>query len=315
MAEYSENPRYIVICGPTACKKSAVATAVAESLGGEIICGDSMQIYSGLEIGTAAPGEDEKSRMPHRLYGMVDPAESYSVARYVAEARQEVARCAESGAVPIVCGGTGLYIDALTSGLAFDAAEPDPALREAIRREYEAGGIAPLMREIIAADPESANTLDERNVKRVLRAVELLRTSGMTTRRQTELTQDRKKFGRALVYVLAPQDREALYRRCDERVDMMLQNGLLDEARYVYENRDRFATAAQAIGYKELFGYIEGVTELGQCVETLKRATRRYAKRQLTWFRRESGATFIDPLEIGTEKTARRIANDWRGGL
>ena len=315
MAEYSDNLRYIVICGPTACGKSAVALSVANALKGEIICGDSMQIYRDLEIGTAAPRNEEKRQVPHRLYGCIEPNKSYSVAQYVEAARCEIADCAMNGAVPIVCGGTGLYIDALTSGLTYDETDTDFELREQIKREYETAGIEPLMRELIAADPQSAQSLDKRNVKRVLRAVELLRSAGITTRRQTELSHGRKNFGCAMIYVLMPADRAELYRRCNERVDDMLKNGLLDESDFVYRNRDSFKTAAQAIGYKELFAYIEGSASLDECTENLKRATRRYAKRQLTWFRREQNAVFIDPFENGTAKTAERIANDWRNTL
>ncbi len=312
MAGFSERaPRYIVICGPTACGKSALALEAARLLGGEIICADSMQIYRGLEIGTAAPSPEERASVPHRLYGFLDPAQGYSVARYVEDARAAIDECARGGAVPIVCGGTGLYVDLLCRGVTFELGEPDEKLRAEIRAEYEKNGAAALVEELARADAEFAARLDTKNTKRLLRAVELLRSSGLTTAEQTERSRLCEPFGAARRYLLAPGDRAALYNRCDERVDAMMARGLLVEAELVRQNRERFVTAAQAIGYKELFAYLEGQAPIDECVENLKRATRRFAKRQLTWFRRDSASTPLDPDIKTTRELAEIIAKEW----
>lgn len=316
MAGFSErSPRYIVICGPTACGKSALALEAARKLGGEIICADSMQIYRGLEIGTAAPTPEERASVPHRLYGFLDPARSYSVARYVEDARAAITQCAESGAVPIVCGGTGLYVDLLCRGVTFELGEPDDKLRAEICAEYEKNGAAPLVEELARADAEFAARLDVKNTKRLLRAVELLRSSGMTTAEQTERSLLSESFGEAKRYLLAPGDRAALYKRCDERVDDMMARGLLVEAELVRQNRERFTTAAQAIGYKELFAYLEGEAPIEECIENLKRATRRFAKRQLTWFRRDSASALLDPDTKTSWELAEIIAKEWAQSL
>ncbi|MEG0750619.1 MAG: tRNA (adenosine(37)-N6)-dimethylallyltransferase MiaA [Oscillospiraceae bacterium] len=316
MAEYNDDKqRYLVICGPTACGKSALALRVAQMLGGEIVCGDSMQIYRGLKIGTAAPSARERGQVPHLLYGITDPAEGFSVGRYVDVARGAVRGVLARGAVAIVCGGTGQYIDALCDGLEFCGGEADEQVRLELREEYDRAGAQPLLAEIASSDPLLAEKIDVRNVKRLLRAVELLRAKGMTTARQTELSRESGPFGVAIKFVLWPNDREALYARCNDRVDAMFAQGLPCEAEMVWNNRDRFKTAAQAIGYKELFPYFEGTETMEGCVENLKRATRRYAKRQLTWFRRETGTTFLDIDNKSCEELALIVANGWQNRL
>ena len=316
MAEFSERaPRYIVICGPTACGKSALALELARKLGGEIICADSMQVYRGLEIGTAAPTPEERESVPHRLYGFLDPAMGYSVARYVEDARAAIEECARGGAVPIVCGGTGLYVDLLCRGVEFEPGEPDESLRAEIREEYEKNGAAALVEELARADEAFAASLDVKNTKRLLRAVELLRTSGVTTSEQTARSLLSGPFGSPRRYLLAPGDRAALYARCESRVDDMMARGLLVEAEYVRQNRARFITAGQAIGYKELFPYLEGEAAIDDCIESLKRATRRFAKRQLTWFRRDSDSSPLDPDAKTTRELAEIIAKEWSESL
>ncbi|MDO4566720.1 MAG: tRNA (adenosine(37)-N6)-dimethylallyltransferase MiaA [Oscillospiraceae bacterium] len=311
MAEYSKTePGYMVICGPTACGKSALAARAAALLGGEVVCGDSMQIYRGLEIGTAAPTEEERALAPHHLYGFLEPSEGYSVARYVEDARAAVLEISARGRLPIICGGTGLYIDSLCGGVNFLGAAASEQLRAEVRAEYERGGLEPLLAELERADRDFVKTLDKNNIKRVLRAVELLRSSGITTAGQTARSRENGSFGRAKKFFLNPSNRAALYERCERRVDEMLARGLLEEARQVFEKRESYKTAAQAIGYKEFFPYFMGESSLEECAEALKRATRRYAKRQLTWFKRSLDAVEIDIDSNSPERALEILAKN-----
>ena len=301
----------IAVAGPTAAGKSAVALALAERLGGEIVCADSMQIYRGLDIGTAKPTPEERARVPHHMCDVADPGERYSVARYLAEAAEAVRDIARRGRVPILCGGTGQYISGFTRGLRFSGPPGDESLRAAIAAELEQKGPRALLDEIAAADPEYAATMHERDTKRMVRAVELLRTAGYTIPRQNELSKPKTKEFLINLAIINCDDRKMLYNRIEQRAGRMLARGLLEEARAVYQNRERFLTAAQAIGYKEFFPYFEDAAALEECVCRLKQATRNYAKRQLTWFRAETEAAWYsadhDPPGWIAEKIEKNI--------
>lgn len=278
----------IAVIGPTASGKTALSVKLAQQLSGEIISADSMQIYRGLDIATAKPTEEEKQGIPHHLMDFLDPGESFSVARFCELAHPLIRDIHARGKLPIVVGGTGLYVDSLLCGMSFFEVEPDPGLRAALQRELEEKGMDVLLGEIAAVDPEAAVQLSaERNPKHIIRALEVYRATGMTRTKQNELQKAAESPYHTLKIGLTADDRDYLYQRINARVDAMMEAGLLQEAQRFY--RSGFgATAAAAIGYKELKPYLDGALSLDTCVENLKRATRRYAKRQLTWFRRDT---------------------------
>lgn len=275
------------IVGPTASGKTALAVELALRLNGEVVSADSMQIYRHMDIATAKPTAEERRGVPHHLIGCVDPAEDFSVARYCDMARPLIADIAARGRLPILAGGTGLYVDALLTNTLFREQETDPALRREISERLQQRGIDAMLEEIRAFDPLSADRLaPERNPKRIVRCIEVYRATGLT---QTQLNEEQKRHPspyRAVKIGLCCRDRERLYDRINRRVDVMLERGLVDEARAFYDGA-LGVTAAAAIGYKELLPYLRGEQSLDQCAEVLKRSTRRYAKRQLTWFKRD----------------------------
>ena len=307
MDGYSEKIPLIVIAGATACGKTATAIEVAKQTDGEIISADSMQIYKGLDIGTAKPTEEEQSEVRHHLINIKSPDELYSVADFVADANGAIDDIISRGKQPIVCGGTGLYISSLVSGLTFAEDKTDMVLRKSLFEEYEKNGIKPFLNEITQKDPDYAKTLHPNNVKRILRAVERLRSTGLCDEEQNELSQRNPSRLNTFYFVLAASERESLYKIIETRIDKMIELGLCDEALRVYNNKDCYKTAAQAIGYKELFGYFEGTSTLSECVALLKQATRRYAKRQITWFKREKNAEWLYTDILSSREAAQTI--------
>ena len=273
------------VVGPTASGKTALAVSLAERFNAEIVSADSMQIYKGMDIATAKPTAEEKRGVPHHLMDFLDPGESYSVAAFCEDANRCIQDIVSRGKRVIVCGGTGLYVDSLLSGLDFSAAPEDPAVRETLLLRKQTEGIDALYRELCALDPETAAAIDPRNEKRVIRALELYYASG----EKPSLVRARARSAESpfeSVYIgLFFEDRRKLYDRIDLRVDRMLENGLVEEARQ-YFALPVSATAAQAIGYKELKPFLDGALPLETAADNLKRATRHYAKRQLTWFGR-----------------------------
>lgn len=272
-----------VICGPTGSGKTAAAIALAQRIGGEIVSADSMQIYRGLSVGTAKPTAEEQAAVPHHLIDICGPEQRYSVADYVADASAAIDDIAARGRCPIVAGGTGLYISALVGGLTFSGPAADEAVRRRLYEQYQSEGIEPLLERLRQLDPAAAAKLHPNNVKRVIRALELCE-GGVTPSEQEACSRPAERPYRDSVFLLEPSDRAWLYRAIEARVDRMMAGGLLAEAHTVFENRARFQTAAQAIGYKEFFPYFEGRASVGDCVAELKKQTRRYAKRQLSWF-------------------------------
>lgn len=275
----------IVVVGATASGKTALAVELAKRFGGEVISADSMQIYQGMDIATAKPTPEEMQGVRHHLVDFLPVEETYSVARFIQDANAAADEIIAAGKIPVIAGGTGLYIDSLLENILFEE-EPDHSeLREKLAERRQREGIEALYRELASVDPEAAAALHINNEKRVLRALEVYYLTG-------ETLSERRKRSRPVpsrfdpVYVgLDYADREKLYDRINLRVDRMLENGLLQEAER-YCALENAATSSQAIGYKELKGYINGEIPLREAVENLKRSTRRYAKRQLTWFRR-----------------------------
>ena len=289
----------IAIVGPTASGKTALSLSLAERFSGEIVSCDSMQIYRGMDIGTAKATAQERARAPHHMLDLVSPTEDFSVDNYKKRALNCVAEISSRGRLPIFVGGTGLYIDALMRGDASSVPPSDKAYRDKILSEIKSDDdILRLWQRLFEIDRESAEKIHQNNIKRVIRALEIYDKTGVP---KSVLDKQSVEAGADIdigMLVLDFHDRETLYRRIDMRVDMMIKEGLIDEVRSLYGAGLLVpgTTAYQAIGYKELIGYIRGESSLSDSVEQIKLASRRYAKRQLTWFRHEKSATalFID---------------------
>lgn len=301
----------IAIGGPTASGKTALSLALAKRFGGEVISADSMQIYRGLDIGTAKASAAEQAEVPHHLLDIKDPEEPFSVAEYVKLADACIRSLTGQQRLPLVVGGTGLYISSLLDGIVFAEQKNDPALRRALQSRAEAEGSMALYQELAAIDPEAAAKIHPNNQGRVIRALELYRLTGKTMTQQKAESRPAQAPYEALVFCLGAGERSALYERIDRRVDSMLQNGILPEAELVWKNREKYKTAAQAIGYKEFFAYFEGTASLEECAEKLKQASRNYAKRQLTWFRRMPGVHWLDMTRPGEEQRAIDLVQDF----
>jgi len=302
-------PELCIITGPTATGKTRLAIALAQKLNGEIISADSMQIYRGMDIGTAKPSLTEMDGVPHHMLDVADPWEDYSVACYVEEATAVIIDVLSRGKRPFVVGGTGLYIDSLVSGRHFAAG--DPRVREELSARYDAEGGRALIKELEAFDPESAARLHPSDKKRVIRAIEVHRVSGLTMTEHNRRTQTAPPRYRAKKLALNYENRADLYAAIDARVDGMLESGLLAEVSgLLARGISPKATAMQAIGYKELVGHLEDEASLEESVAHIKQESRRYAKRQLSWLRRdedlrwllwEKSPSFANALPISTE--------------
>ena len=289
----------LAVVGPTATGKTALGVVLAEAFEGEVISADSMQIYKGLDVGTAKVAPEETHGVPHHAVDILEPDEPFSVADFVALTGTLEADISARGRLPILVGGTGLYVQSFLYGVRFAAEKTPDGLREQLAAEMAEKGPEAMYKELQAADPEAANQV------RVLRALEHFRATGKRLSEQKAQSLPLERPYRSLVLGLDFPDRAQLYRRIDLRVDRMLDAGLLDEAKLVYDHRQTYRTAAQAIGYKEFFPYFEGTAPLDACTEKLKQASRNYAKRQLTWFRHMDGVVWLDAS--APDVTARAV--------
>ena len=293
MAGSNDKRPVLAVVGPTATGKTALGVRLARRFGGEIISADSMQIYRGLDIGTAKVTPAEAEGVPHHCVDILPPEAAFSVADFTALAGRLAAEIDARGRLPILVGGTGLYIQSFLYGVRFTEEKAPDGLREQLAAELAARGPAALYAELQAADPDAAAAIHPNNHLRVLRALEHYRATGRRLSEQKAASLPAQRPYRALVLGLDFAARSDLYRRIDLRVDRMMAQGLLAEAETVYRRRDSYRTAAQAIGYKEFFPYFAGQAPLDACVEQLKQASRRYAKRQLTWFRHMDGVVWL----------------------
>ena len=309
MANFDKKIPILAIVGATASGKSAVAMELAKRRNGEIVSCDSMQIYRRMDIGTAKPSTEDRLAVPHHLIDVSDPSRPFSCADYVALAKDAIEEIYARGKLPIVCGGTGLYLDALLRGGGFsEETAVDPTLRQSLFDYAAEHGNRALHERLRAVDPESAEATHENNVKRVVRALEIYESSGVT---KTEMDRRSRVFEspyRAAVIGLHYPDRALLYRRIDRRVDEMLEQGLLEETERlcnegVFESN---TTAAQAIGYKELLQHLNGEQALTDAIANLKQATRRYAKRQITWF---GAKEYVHTIDVFESSTADELAD------
>lgn len=299
----------LAIVGPTASGKSALALELSKRLGGEIISCDSMQVYKRMDVGTAKPTEEEQREVRHHLIDVAEPTDSFSCAEYVTLATEAIADCQKRGVLPIICGGTGLYLDALLRKNDLPENTVDSKVREELMAYAEQNGTDALWEMLKEIDPEAAEATHKNNVKRVARAIEIYKVSGKTkTRLDAESREGGYRYN-ACVIGLAYPDREKLYGRINKRVDLMIGDGLVEETQRLAEEGvfQKNATAAQAIGYKEILPYCRGDVTLIQAAEELKTATRRYAKRQMTWF---CSKEYVSWIEIDGKKTFEEIVNN-----
>ncbi len=279
--------KLVSVVGPTASGKTGLSVELAKHFHGEIISADSMQIYQGMTIATAKPDKAEQQGIAHHLMDFLPPDSTYSVAMFVEDAKRCIREITDRGNLPFIVGGTGLYVDSLLNNIQFSDDQRDEALSEQLWAEYEQNGLEPLLEQLASFDSDSAQRLaPERNPKRVIRAIEFYLTTGITITEQNRRSRTQQSPYYAVKIGLNFSDREKLYDRINRRVDLMLEQGLIEEAKTVLSSSLSF-TSVKAIGYKELAPYIRGEASLDDCVEKLKRETRRYAKRQLTWFRRD----------------------------
>ena len=284
----------VVITGPTATGKTALGVEMALAFGGEIVSADSMQVYRGMDIGTAKPTLAERRGVPHHLLDVADPREDFSAAKYAALATEAVEDIRRRGRLPIVVGGTGLYIDALLRGTDFAPAPEDPGLRAELEAEYDALGGEAFREKLRAVDPDRAEKLAPGDKKRLVRAMEVYRLTGETITAHDERTQAVPPRYAALKLALDFADRERLYARIDERAVRMFDDGLVDEVRGLLDaGVPMDGTAMQAIGYKEVAAHLRGELTLPEAVELVQRRSRQYAKRQLTWLRRDESLRWL----------------------
>lgn len=290
--------RYLAVAGPTASGKSALAVELAKRLNGEIVSVDSMQVYDTISIGTARPTVEEMQGVPHHLLGFLSLSEPYSVVRYISDAKAVLESIDQKGKLPILCGGTGLYLQSLIENVTYSAFEADEAVREQLKNRISVEGGEKVLQELRDVDPETADKLHPNDHGRIIRALEVYLTQGVTISEQVRLSRLQAPSFDTCLITLDFCDREKLYDRIHRRVDSMVDTGLLEEAKAVLSG-PYAPTAMQAIGYKELRPYFEGEISLEEALDNLKKGTRHYAKRQLSWFRRipYANTLYVDDYE------------------
>lgn len=277
----------VSIVGPTASGKTALSIELAKIFHGEIVSADSMQIYKGMDIATAKPTIDEQQGIKHHMIDYVDITDTYSVSRYCVDAHRVIEDIYHRGKLPILVGGTGLYVDSLLNNISFSQADSDEELREELFVKAKVYGVDYLLDILREFDPCSAQKLEkERNIKRIIRAIEIYKITGITMTESNKNSRLVESPYKVVKLGLTATDRQYLYDRINRRVDFMVKSGLVDEAK-TFKNVDCSSTSSMAIGHKELMPYLNNESNLDECIEKLKMQTRRYAKRQLTWFRRD----------------------------
>ena len=301
----------VAVVGPTATGKTALGVSLAQHFSGEVISCDSMQIYKGLDVGTAKVTPEETCGIPHHGVDILTPDKTFSVADFTAMAAELEQQISARGHLPILVGGTGLYVQSFLYGVRFAEEKAPAGLREQLAAELVEKGGAAMYEQLKQADPEAAAAIHPNNQVRVLRALEHYRATGKKLSEQKADSLPPERPYRSLVLGLDFPDRADLYRRIDLRVDKMQDAGILQEAEYVWQNRETFRTAAQAIGYKEFFPYLEGTAPLDASTEKLKQASRNYANRQLTWFRHMDGVVWLDAGAPDVAEAALRKTDEF----
>ena len=288
-------PKIVCVVGPTACGKTTLGVLLAKQFHGEVVSADSMQIYRGMTIGTAAPTEKEMDGVPHHMVAVADPAEQWSAARYAETAIPIIDDILARGKLPVLVGGTGLWLDAVVKGHGFAGGHAGGEVRKTLQKRLEAEGIEPLLEELRQVDPETAKRLHPADEKRILRALEVYLETGKTISAHNAETKDLPPRYDAIWIGLRFADREDMKALIDRRVDKMAEEGLVEEVRALLESGlPRDATALQAIGYKEFLGVLEGTATEAEALAEVKLRSRQYAKRQLTWLRRNPAIHWIE---------------------
>ena len=286
--------KVIAVVGPTASGKTSLAIEIAKAVGGEIVSCDSMQIYKGMTIATAQPTEEEKQGIPHHLIAFLDPSETYSVAQYVDDAKKCIDDIISRNKVPVIAGGTGLYVDSLLGGIDFGFVPDNGDMREKLKARLENEGAEKLLSELREIDPETAHMLHVNNTGRIMRALEVYYLTGETISAQKIKSREKGSDFDVLYIYINYNDRQILYDRIEKRVDIMVETGLLSEAEKFISLGEE-TTSKQAIGYKELKPYFNNECTLSEALDNLKKETRHYAKRQMTWFRRNKEMFEVNP--------------------
>lgn len=282
----------ICVVGPTASGKTALGIGLAKALDGEIVSADSMQVYKGMPIAAAVPTDDEKENIPHHLMEFLEPEYQLTVAEYTRLAHKKIEEIKNGGKLPIIVGGTGLYVDSLVNNIRFTDEEFSPETREKYEKEYDKNGGEQMLNRLREIDPDIAEKLYANDKKRIVRAFEIYENTGITMTKQYENSREIPSPYDAVFIGINYKNREILYERINKRVDLMLENGLLEEARKFYEKSGQ-SGGFQAIGHKEFYPFFKGEITFEEAVDRLKQQTRRYAKRQLTWFRKNEKINWI----------------------
>ena len=285
--------KVIVICGPTASGKTGLSIELAKKINGEIVSCDSMQIYKDMTIGTAKPTEEERSEAVHHLVDFVLPSERYSVAEYKKDAENTIEQIIEKNKKPIIVGGTGLYLNSLVYGIDYPNIVTDLNYRQELEEKVNKEGLESLYKEATKIDSKAIEKISPNDKKRILRILEIYHSTGKT---KSEIEADSRKNGPKFDYKIfvLNMDREKLYDRINRRVDLMIENGLIEEVKALLEKYKEFPTAMQGLGYKEVVEYLENKTSKDEMIDKIKQETRRYAKRQITWFKSYKDAIWLD---------------------
>ena len=300
--------KVIVICGPTASGKTALSIELAKQINGEIVSCDSMQIYKDMNIGTAKPTVEEMQGIKHYLIGYVSPEERYSVADYKADAKKAIKEIIEKGKMPIVVGGTGLYLDSLIYEIEYQDIKLDEEYRKKLEEEVEEKGLEVLYERAKQIDEKAIEKISPNDKKRILRILEIYHATGKTKTEQEIESRKKEVEYDYKVYAL-DWDRQKLYDRINKRVDIMVEKGLIEEVKQILDKYDTFPTAMQGLGYKEVVEYLEGKLTKEEMIEKIKMETRRYAKRQLTWFRKNKQTIWLN-AEDGIQNNINIILKD-----
>lgn len=288
-----EKPKIIVICGPTASGKTALSIELAKQINGEIVSADSMQIYKDMDIGSAKPTKQEMQGITHYMIDFVSPENRYSVAEYKKQATTAIKEILKKGKIPIIVGGTGLYIDSLIYNIEYQDMEYDKEYREELEMIVEQDGLDKLYDIAVKIDTQAMKTISKNDKKRILRVLEIYHQTGKTKTQQEQESKRNEVEYDYKVFAIN-MDRQILYDRINRRVDIMIDQGLIQEVENIIKKYKCYPTAMQALGYKEIKEYLEGKLSKEEAIEKIKQETRRYAKRQLTWFRKNKQTIWID---------------------
>ncbi len=289
-----DKKKIIVIAGPTASGKTGLSIYLANKFNGEIISADSMQVYKKLDVGTAKATKNEQESAVHHLIDILEPYEDYNVQKFTELASEKIDDIISRGKLPIIVGGTGLYIESLINGIKFTSEEKkDNSIKIELEEILKTKGREHLYRMLKEIDPDYASTVHPNNYVRVMRGIEIFKTTGKTMSYQLKNSTPREKPYKSCLIALTTKNRQSLYDKINLRVDLMISEGILEEAKYVFDNKESFKTSAAAIGYKEFFDYFNNDKTLEECVSLLKQFSRNYAKRQLTWFNRMKDISWI----------------------